>query len=105
MKYWLNHREGLTAFLRFEGAKLDNNWSERTLKLMALYRKNSLFFKTKESAMVLNELFSLVSTCEVNGINAFEYLTWIQVHWKAVQKNPEHYLPWCFKQDTERIVA
>jgi len=105
MKYWLNHREGLTAFLRIEGARLDNNWSERTLKLMALYRKNSLFFKTKESAVVLNDLFSLVSTCEANGINAFEYLTWIQIHWKAVQKNPEHYLPWCFKQDTERIVA
>lgn len=105
MRYWLKHRGGLTAFLRIKGVTLDTNWVERTLRVIALYRKNSLFFKTKHSALIINELFSLVSTCEANGINAFAYLNWIQVHWKDVQENPDLYLPWCFEQDTEDIAA
>lgn len=103
MKYWLNHKEALTVFLRVEGVKIDNNWAEFTLRLMALYRNASLFFKTKRSAIIMNDLFSLVSTCEANKINAFEYLNWIQLNWKNVQEHPEQYLPWHFKIDTEKI--
>lgn len=105
MNYWLNHREGLTAFLRIKGIPLDNNWAENALRIMAIYRKASLFFKTLNSAMVMSDLFGLVATCEANGINAFAYLNWIQVHWKAVQENPQAYLPWCFEQDTEKIAC
>lgn len=105
MKYWLNHRTGLTAFLRLAGVPLDTNWVERALRLVVVYRKNSLFFKTKQSALILNDLLSIVSTCEANGINAFAYLNWIQLHWKEVQAKPEAYLPWCFKQKTEPIAA
>lgn len=105
MNYWLNHRKGLTAFLRIKGVPLDNNWVENALRIMALYRKVSLFFKTLNSALVMSDLFSLVSTCEANGINAFAYLNWIQVHWKKVQAEPQTYLPWCFKQDTEKIAC
>ena len=105
MKYWLNHKEGLTVFLRVVGAPLDTNWVERALRIMALYRNASLFFKTEASAMILSDMFSLVTTCETNGINAFEYLNWIQDHWKEVQKNPRAYLPWNFKNETEGIAA
>ena len=103
MKYWLNHKEELTVFLRVEGVKIDNNWAEFTLRLMSLYRNASLFFKTKRSAIIMNDLFSLVSTCEANKVNAFEYLNWIQVNWKDVQAHPEQYLPWHFKIYTEKI--
>jgi len=105
MNYWLNHREGLTAFLRVVGVPLDNNWSENALRIMAVYRKASLFFKTFQSAMIMSDMFSLVATCEANGINAFLYLNWIQENWKQVQANPEAYLPWCFKNETEKIAA
>jgi transposase len=105
MNYWLNHRQGLTLFLRVAGVPLDTNWVERSLRIMAVFRKACLFFKTELSAIILNDMFSLISTCEVNGVNAFEYLNWIQIHWKEVQKNPMAYLPWCFKNETERIAA
>jgi transposase len=105
MNYWLNHRKGLTAFLRIKGIPLDNNWAENALRIMAIYRNASLFFKTLSSAMVMSDLFSLVATCEANGINAFAYLNWIQVHWKAVQATPQAYLPWCFEQETEKIAC
>lgn len=104
-QYWLNHKEGLTAFLRIEGVPLDNNWGERMLRVIAIYRNNSLFFKTLNSATVLNDLFSLVATCEENKVNAFAYLNWLQKNWKAVQANPACFLPWHFEQDTEAIVA
>ena len=94
-----------TKFLRIKGVPLDNNWAENALRLMAVYRKASLFFKTLNSALVMNDLFSLMATCEVNGVNAFAYLNWIQVHWKEVQREPQAYLPWCSKQDTEKIAC
>lgn len=105
MNYWLNQQSILTAFLRVAHAHLDNNWAEFALRLMAVYRNSSLFFKTLRSAAIMSDLFSLVSTCEANKINAFEYLNWIQRNWQAVQDNPEHYLPWHFKQATEKISA
>ncbi len=105
MNYWVNQKEGLTAFLRIRGVILDNNWAENALRIMAVYRKASLFFKTLNSALVMSDMFSLVVTCEVNGINAFDYLNWIQRNWKKVQENPGAYLPWCLKQDTEKIAC
>ena len=105
MNYWVNHQKGLTAFLRIEGAILDNNWSENALRIMAIYRNGSLFFKTLDSALVMNDLFSLVATCEANRVNAFDYLNWIQRYWKRVQEDPSAYLPWCFKQETEKIAC
>jgi hypothetical protein len=105
LKYWLRHRKGLTAFLRVPQAKLDNNWAEFALRLMALYRNASLFFKTQRSATIMNDLFSIVSTCEANKINAFAYLNWLQVNWQAVQAEPQHYLPWHFKEATEKIAT
>lgn len=105
MQYWLNHKKGLTAFLRIAGAPLDNNLAENALRIMAIYRNGSLFFKTLESAMIMSDMFSLVVTCESNGINAFAYLNWIQVHWKQVQAEPHLFMPWHFKNETEKIVA
>src|SRR5262245_48896131 len=52
LRYWLNHFEKLTVWLREAGAPLDNNEAERTLKQFILMRKNSLFFKTEHGATV-----------------------------------------------------
>ncbi len=105
MKYWLNHKKGLTAFLRVAGVPLDNNWAENALRIMAVYRNGSLFFKTIQSALIMSDLFSLVVTCESNGINAFAYLNWLQINWKQVQAEPHRFLPWHFKNETEDIMA
>lgn len=108
MRYWLNHKSGLSKFLKIKGIKLDNNEVEQILRYIILQRKNSLFFKTKDSAEVLSGLSSLVKTCEINQINAFGYLNWIQEHWKEIQKNPKDYLPWRYQEylnNTELIAA
>ena len=106
MKYWINNKVGLTQFLNIGLLSLDNNLAERSLKAIILQRKNSLFFKTKDSAEVHSGLHSIVKTCDANGINAFKYLNWIQDHWVEARKNAMGYTPFAYARymkDTELI--
>jgi transposase len=104
-RYWLKRRYGFGAFTRILGMPLDNNGVERTLRPIAMGRKTSLFFMTLISAGIWSGLFSLVYTCQKNGVNAFEYLNWLQENWQAASQEPERFLPWHFLQDTEKIAA
>ena len=106
MKYWQNHKDGLTRFLHVAGIELDNNKSERGLKIIILQRKNSLFFYSLESATVLSGLTSIITTCKENNINSFNYLNWLQDNERLVRKNPSEYLPWKYQKylkETEPI--
>lgn len=108
MNYWVNHKEKLTRFLRVKGIELDTNKVERALKSIILQRKNSLFFKTKNSAQVLSGIRGIVETCKENGINAFGYFNWAQDNCRHIQKNAEGYMPWDYKaymNYTELIAA
>jgi hypothetical protein len=97
IRYMLKHWEALTLFLRDGRAPLDNNICERALKKAILHRKNSLFYKTNRGAAVGDLYMSLIHTCELNGINAFEYLTALQENSPAVFAHPENWLPWNYK--------
>ena len=97
-KYCVRYKEGLTAFLRISGAPLDNNVGENALRIRVIQRKISLFYKTEFSAEVLDDLSSVVATCEANGVNAYKYLIWILDNRKEVEKNPNVYVPWEFKK-------
>jgi transposase len=99
LQYWLNHWHELTTWLREPGAPLDNNEVERALKQFILMRKNSLFFKTEHGAAVGDILASLIMTCRLGGINAWEYLVTIIHHRKDARRNPHLYLPWTYKKD------
>ena len=103
MKYWLNHREGLTKFQSVGGMSLDNNIAEQGFKNIILQRKNSYFFKTKTSAAILSGMTSLVMTCKQNNINAYGYLNWIQRHWLHALKNPSDYLPWKYTEKLNKF--
>jgi hypothetical protein len=58
----------------------------------------STVYKSRDSAIIWSGFAGVVKTCEDNKINAFAYLNWIQEHSSEVQKHPEHYLPWKFKE-------
>jgi transposase len=106
MRYWLNNKKGLTKFLRVKDISLDNNWAERSLRGIILQRKNSLFFKSSNSAEVLSGLHSIVRTCHENGINSFGYLNWLQDNLANVMKGAKDYLPFAYAKylaDTELI--
>jgi transposase len=86
--YMRNHWNELTLFLRQPGAPLDNNVCERALKKAILHRKNAYFYKTENGAHVGDLFMSLIHTCELNGVNPFDYLTQLHKHADELAAHP-----------------
>jgi len=105
LQYWLSHWRELTVWLREPGTPLDNNESERALKQFILMRKNSMFFKTEHGASVGDILASLIRTCRLNGVNAWDYLVTIIRNRKDARSNPDLYLPWNYKRAGTELLA
>lgn len=97
--YMNNHWEGLTAFCRWEGASLENNQSERVLKLIVLGRKNHYFYKTQMGANVSDIITSLIATCKFADINPFLYFNAIQQNHSQTSTSPHSWLPWNFQNN------
>jgi transposase len=103
--YLLNHWEALTLFLRESGAPLDNNLCERALKKAILNRKNALFYRSQNGAMVGDLFMSLIHTCELNGVNPFDYLTELQRHAGELKQAPSEWMPWSYRETLARLAA
>ena len=74
IRYALNQWSELGRFLDDARVPLDNNASERSLRRVALGRKNHLFVGDVEAGTSIAGLYTLVATCETRGINPFAYL-------------------------------
>jgi transposase len=103
IQYMLNHWDGLTQFLCIPGAPLDNNILERILKTVIRVRKNSLFYKTEHGAYIGGMFTSLIQTCQMNGVNPFDYLMCLTRNSSAVFKAPQDWLPWNYQETMERL--
>jgi hypothetical protein len=103
--YLVNHWTPLTLFLRQPGAPLDNNVVERALKKAIVHRKNALFYKTANGAQVGDLFMSLIHTCELEGVNAFEYLVALQRHADALKETPGAWLPWTYRDTLQQLGA
>ncbi len=55
--------------------EIDSNTVERTMRPVALTRKNALFAGSDEGAENRATLASLVETCKLHGVNPQTYLT------------------------------
>jgi transposase len=80
--YVTNNWPELTRFVDDATLPLDNNASERALRIIALGRKNYLFAGNDAAAANLAGLYSLVATCEMHDINPQLYMAdvLIRVH-------------------------
>jgi len=105
IQYMLRHWIPLTLFLREAGAPVDNNLVERALKKAILHRKNSLFYKTVNGAEVGDLFMSLIHTCELNGVNSFDYLTELLRHAEALKQNPSAWMPWSYRETLARWIS
>src|SRR3989338_5982425 len=76
--YFLKHWNGLTAFLRVEGAPLSNAEVEQLVKRCVLRRKGSMFYKTEAGAWIGDILMSLIETSRFAKKNPFDYLMALQ---------------------------
>lgn len=105
ISYLLKHWEKLTLFLREPGAPLDNNIVERALKKAILHRKNSLFYKNRNGAQMGDLFMSLIHTCELNGVNPFDYLAELQRHAEELKQKPSEWMPWNYRETLARLAT
>lgn len=103
IKYVLKRWTELTQFLRFKNVPLDNNITERALKLIIQLRKSSMFYKTLASATIASHIQSALYSAAQNNVNPHEYMELILKHKTAVLANPGEWLPWQY-QETLRLL-
>lgn len=96
LKYIAKYWGGLILFLDDGRIEMDSNAVERTIRPIALQRKNALFAGHDAGAQNWAMLASLIETCKLNQIEPHSYLTGVLT---AIvnghkQKDIEQLLPW-----------
>jgi transposase len=74
INYTLNQWEALQRYTTDGDLHIDNNRSERTLKLIGIGRRNWLFVGSDTGGQTAAVLFSFTATCKHLGIDTFAYL-------------------------------
>ena len=74
INYVLNQWEALKRYTTDGDLHIDNNVSERTLKLIGMGRLNWLFVGSDNGGQTAAVLFSFTATCKHLGIDSFAYL-------------------------------
>jgi transposase len=75
IRYGFNQWDGLLCFLDDGRIEIDSNTVERSMRPIALNRKNALFAGSDEGAENWAMLASLIETCKLHRINPHAYLT------------------------------
>jgi len=93
--YCRNQWPKLTTFLQDGRLELDNNRSERSIKLIVIGRKNWLFANTPHGAKASAIIYSLVETAKANGLHPYAYLTYLFAQLPDCTTNAlDRLLPW-----------
>jgi transposase len=97
VKYW----PGLVLFLADGRIELDNNAVERTIRPIALNRKNALFAGHDAGAEAWAVIASLIETCKLNGVDPY---AWLAATLHAIvadhkQNRINDLLPWNYAAD------
>jgi len=102
-RYMLKYWDALTQFLRVAGAPIDNSLCEQAIKVAIRHRRNSLFYKTFKGAEIGDCLMSVIHTAAKNNVNIFDYLNTLQRYQKAVQADPDSWLPWHYQATLDKM--
>jgi hypothetical protein len=73
--YIANYWDGLQLFLKDGHIEIDNNTVERTIRPIALNRKNALFAGHDAGAENWATIASLIETCKLNSVDPLAYMT------------------------------
>jgi transposase len=71
--YSLNQWEALNRYVDDPMLEIDNNLSERTLRMVVIGRKNYMFAGSEAGAWRAAVIYSLVASCKLNNIDPFRY--------------------------------
>jgi hypothetical protein len=99
-KYW----DGLCLFLADGRIEIDNNTVERTIRPIALNRKNALFAGHDAGAEHWATIASLIETCKLNAVDPFAYMrtTLTAIADGHKQSQIDELLPWSNLLDTAK---
>ena len=75
--YAKSQRKYLERYLLDGRLEISNNRAERSIRSYVTGRKNWIFCKTPGGARACAVYYSMVVTARENGLNPFEYLSWI----------------------------
>jgi len=99
IRYALARWDGLTRFLDDGRIEIDSNVVERSIRPIALNRKNALFAGSDGGAEHWAVLASLIETCKLNQVDPEAYLA--DVITRIVQGHPnsrlDELLPWAYQ--------
>jgi transposase len=82
----LRNWQALLRYTEDPAIPIDNNAVERTLKLIALGRKNWLFAGSERGGRTASVLFTLMSSAKRHGLNTWAYLR--DVLWRLADLRP-----------------
>ena len=98
IRYTLSRWQGLTHFLDDGRIEIDSNVVERSIRPIALNRKNALFAGSDGGAEHWAVIASLIETCKLNGVEPLGYLA--DVLTRIVNGHPnsqiDELLPWAY---------
>lgn len=99
LKYIVKYWDGLILFLVDGRIEMDSNAVERTIRPIALQRKNALFAGHDVGAQNWAMLASLIETCKLNKIEPHSYLAGVitAIVKGHKQKHIDQLLPWNFR--------
>ena len=107
IRYALSRWAGLSRFLDDGRVEIDNNVVERSIRPLALTRKNALFAGSDGGAAHWAVIASLVETAKLNGVEPQAYLA--DVITRIVAGHPQSelddLLPWAYTPQPLKAVA
>ena len=77
IQYVLNNRQGLTEFINDGRIDISNNITEQSIRPFVTIRNRCKFYVSTTGADVSAKIYSLVITCEQNGINPYMYFMYL----------------------------
>ena len=92
--YSLNQWGKLIRYLEDGSLDIDNNFAERQIKPFVIGRKNWLFANTGRGAQSSANLYSIIQTAKVNGLEPYRYIQHCLTELPKDNINLESLLPW-----------
>lgn len=102
--YSLNQWESLNTYLLDGRIRIDNNDNEGIIRLIALGRRNWLFFKSENGAKAGAAIYSILQTAIANDIDVYSYLKYVFDHIKQTMTSEELRALLPYKTNKEKFI-
>ena len=93
IRYALKRMQRARAYLSDGRLELDNNICERSIRPIALGRKNYLFMGSVGGGKAAAIAYTLIETAKMNGVDPEAWLTWV------LERLPDHKINCAFRDD------